>query len=106
MHAALIKVFAFSVVLQLNVVAFYWLIARGLGLDISFGQMLAAAPIAVFVMLVPITINGIGLREGIWIVLLGAYGFQDADAVALSWIELGLFVLFGLMGGLVYAARK
>jgi len=105
-HGALIKVFVFSVVLQLNVVAFYWLIARGLGLEITFGQMLAAAPIAVFVMLVPITINGIGLREGIWILLLGAYGFEDADAVALSWIELGLFVLFGLMGGLVYAARK
>lgn len=105
-HAALLKVFSLSVVLQLNVVAFYWLIARGLGLEISFGQMLAAAPIAVFVMLVPITINGIGLREGIWILLLAAYGFEDADAVALSWIELGLFVLFGLMGGLVYVARK
>ncbi|GJM19008.1 MAG: membrane protein [Phycisphaeraceae bacterium] len=105
-HGALASVFALGVLLQLNVVAFYWLIARGLGLEISFVQMLAAAPIAVFVMLIPITINGIGLREGIWIVLLGAYGFSEADAVALSWIELGLFVLFGLIGGVVYAARK
>lgn len=105
-HGALASVFAMSVVLQLNVVAFYWLIALGLGLELTFWQMLAAAPIAVFVMMIPITVFGIGLREGVWIVLLGAYGFGRADAVALSWIEVGLFVAFGLLGGVVYAARK
>lgn len=105
-HGVLLRVFSLGFVLQLNVITFYWLIARGLGLDITFIQMVGAAPIAIFVMLIPFTINGIGLREGIWIVLLGAYGFGKADAVALSWIELGLFVSFGLLGGLVYAARK
>lgn len=105
-HGTLASVFSLGVVLQLNVVAFYWLIARGLGLEITFLEMLATAPIAVFVMMIPVSINGIGLRENVWILLLGAYGFAKADAVALSWIELGLFVLFGLLGGIVYAARK
>lgn len=105
-HAVLVKVFSLGVLLQVNVIAFYWLIALGLGLEITFWEMLAAAPIAIFVMMIPVTINGIGLRENIWIVLLGAYGFADANAIALSWIELGLFVTFGLLGGLVYAARK
>ena len=105
-HGVLASVFGMSVVLQFNVVAFYWLIALALGLELTFLDMLAAAPIAVFVMLIPITINGIGLREGIWIVLLGAYGLGEPAAVALSWIELGLFVAFGLLGGIVYAARK
>lgn len=105
-HATLVKVFLGGVVLQLNVIAFYWLIALGLGIDITFLQMLAAAPIAVFVMLIPITINGIGLREAVWATLLGAYGFEKANGVALGAIELGLFVAFGLLGGLVYAARK
>ncbi|MFT5423088.1 MAG: hypothetical protein ACI89L_000861 [Phycisphaerales bacterium] len=105
-HAVLVKVFTMGLLLQMNVIAFYWLIARGLGLEITFVQMLAAAPIAIFVMMVPLTINGIGIRESIWIVLLGVYQFDKADAIALSWIELGLFVTFGLLGGLVYAARK
>lgn len=105
-HDVLVKVFSLGLLLQLNVIAFYWLIALGLGLDISFLQMLAAAPIAIFVMLVPLTINGIGLRETVWAMLLGAYGFEEADGVALGVVEFGLFLAFGLLGGLVYAARK
>lgn len=105
-HLVLLRSLALSFLLQLNVVTFYWLIALGLGLQVTYAQLLIAAPIATFVMLLPITINGVGLREVIWVVLLGAYGFDEAMGIALSWIELGLFVAFGLVGGLVYLVRR
>lgn len=103
---ALATGFAFSVLLQLNVIVFYWLIARALGLELSIGQMFLIVPIATFLMMIPITINGIGLREGAWVGLLALYEVDKAPAVSLAWLEYGLMLIFGLIGGIVYAARR
>lgn len=104
-HAALVRALVLSVLLQLNVVAFYWLIGLALGLPVPAADYLLIVPIATFVMMVPISINGIGVREGIFALLLGAYGVEPATAVAFAWLEYASFLLYGVIGGIVYAAR-
>ena len=95
-----------SVALQLNVVTFYYLIALAVGFPIPYYKFYLIVPIAVLVMLIPVSINGIGLREGVFVFLLGAYGIGSAQAVAFAWLEYGLILCYGVVGGIVYALRK
>jgi hypothetical protein len=103
---ALVQALLLSTLLQINVVTFYYFIGRTLGLEISYDLYYIIVPIAVFVMLAPISINGIGVRESIFVFLLGIYSVDDARAVAFAWVEYGTFTLYGLFGGFVYALRK
>src|SRR5690606_12640552 len=105
-HGALARAMALSILLQLNVVAFYWLIGRAMGFPLGLADWLLIVPIATVVMMAPVSINGIGVREGILALLLGAHGVAPADAVAFAWLEYASFLLYGLIGGLVYAARR
>ena len=95
-----------SVLLQINVVTFYWALSQALGLEINYGSWFVIAPIAIFVMMIPLSINGIGVREAIFIFLLSQWDVTNSTALALAWLEYGIFLAFGLVGGLVYMLRK
>lgn len=103
---AVLRGLGISVLLQINVVSFYWALGRGLGIEIGYEAFYAIVPLAIFVMMAPISINGIGLREGIFIYLFGLWSVGEVEALALAWMEYGIFLAFGLLGGAVYALRK
>jgi glycosyltransferase 2 family protein len=95
-----------SLILQVVVVTFYWTLGRALGLDVDYASFFVIAPIAIFVMMLPVSINGIGVREGIFVFLLGQWGVGTAQALALAWMEYGIFLLFGLLGGAIHILRR
>ena len=94
-----------SAVLQFNVILFYFLIGRSLGIELDVVDYMLIIPIANVILLLPITVNGIGLREGVFALLLGSFGVAGAVSVAFAWASFGLFVVFGLLGGIVYATQ-
>lgn len=102
----LIQALFLSLLLQVNVVTFYFCIAQGLGLEVPYHVFYAIVPIAITVMLLPVSINGIGIREGIFVFLLAAYGVGQAEALAFAWLEYGMFLFYGVVGGVVYALRN
>jgi uncharacterized protein (TIRG00374 family) len=99
----LLRGLAISVLTQVNIVVYYWLIARSLGLDVPIEAFFLIMPIAVFVMMLPVTINGIGLREAVLVALLGYWSVSEPVAIAFAWLEFAGFLAFGLIGGVVYA---
>lgn len=94
-----------SLLLQANVVLMHWLIGRALGIEVSIVQFCFIVPVAMVVMMIPVSINGIGLREGIFAVLLGAYGVESSQAVALALMSYALFLVHGIAGGIVFGLR-
>jgi hypothetical protein len=102
----LLKALGWSVLLQANVVIHYYLIAVALGLSVPFLSFFLIIPLAIFIMMVPISINGIGLRETAFVVFLGAFGVTQPEAVAFAWVGFGITFLQGVLGGVVYALRK
>lgn len=102
----LIRAFALSVLLQANVVTFYFAIGQAMDLQIPYHFYFFIVPIAAIVMMVPVSINAIGIREGIFVYLLGSFAVGNSQAIAFAWIELGLFLLYGVIGGIVYAVRR
>ena len=97
--------FLVSLLLQVNVILFYYFIGVSLDLGVSFLYFSMIVPVALVVLLVPFSINGIGIREGIFVYLLTELGVQPKDAIALSWISFGLMLTQGLIGGIIFAFR-
>ena len=55
--------------------------------------------------MLPVSINGIGLREGVFVFFFSAYGIGTVEAVAFAWVALGFVILQGIMGGILFATR-
>lgn len=97
--------FAISVALQINVVLFYYFIAVSLSMGVSVLYFFIITPVALVVLLVPFSINGIGIREGIFVFLLSTLTVPSETAIALSWLSFGLVLTQGVTGGLIFAFR-
>jgi hypothetical protein len=95
-------------VFQLNVILHFYLISQALGLSIPFSYFLAFIPISILIQTLPVSINGIGVREGIYISflteMLGKATVEQS--IAFSWIAYGMILLLGILGGVIYAFRK
>ena len=103
---SLISALWLSVLLQTNVVIYYYLIAKSLDFPISFYHFFLIVPVALLIMMAPISINAIGIRENVFAFLFSTFGVLKIEAVAFSWLAYALLIIQGLIGGLVYAFRK
>jgi uncharacterized protein (TIRG00374 family) len=97
---------ALSIALQLNVVLHFILLAYGLDLPVPKPAFLAIVPITILVMMVPVTVNGIGIRENVFAFFLGLFQVPVASAIAFAWLAYGLQLLFAVLGGIVYLTRR
>lgn len=95
-----------SVALQANVVLHYWLISEAMGLNVPWYNFFLIVPLATFVMMIPISINGLGLRETVFAFFFTPFGVANSAAVGFSWIVYGMVVLLGVIGGVMYAMRR
>lgn len=103
---ALLKALFLSLLLQANVVFYYFLISEALGFNIDFINYFLIVPLTIFIMLIPISLNGIGLRENALFFFLSFYGVLKSEAVTFAWLEYGMLLILGVIGGIVYALRK
>lgn len=97
---------AYSAGLQAAVVANAWCLARALHVELPPGVFFVLVPIAIFVMMLPVSINAIGVRENVWAFLLAPFGVAGATAVAMAWLDYGLVLLQAAVGGGVYALAR
>jgi uncharacterized protein (TIRG00374 family) len=61
-----------------------WLVARGMGIDVGVLYFVAALPLALLISRLPISIDGIGVFEGMFIVLMSLAGLSAVQAVAIA----------------------
>jgi glycosyltransferase 2 family protein len=101
--SVLAKAFGYSVFLQTLVVLNAWLLAKALHVPIPLPTYFLIVPLAVFLMMIPVSINAIGVRENVWAFFFAAFGVASAKAVALAWLDYGLVLIHALAGGVIYA---
>lgn len=99
------KVLIFSVLLgivfQLSAVLITNILAIGLNIHLSFADWSWIFSAVSIVVILPITISGIGLREGAFIGLLGCIGVQSEQALSLSFLLFGIQVIGAIIGGII-----
>jgi uncharacterized membrane protein YbhN (UPF0104 family) len=105
-RALLAQVFLLGVVVHLMGVVAFGLVALALELDLSLLTIGWTRSAAVLVTVLPVSLAGLGLREGAFVLLLAPYGIAAADALSYSLLAFAATVLaFGLIGGVIEAFR-
>jgi uncharacterized membrane protein YbhN (UPF0104 family) len=90
-----------SFAIQILAVSINTLMAQALGLSISFDVLLLCIPLVNLVVLLPISIGGFGVREGVYYYLLAFFGVGAGDAVLLSLAVYLLLVLISAIGAAI-----
>jgi uncharacterized protein (TIRG00374 family) len=103
---SLIVAFLLSFVLQFNVVLYYYGISYALSLNVTFIDFFLIVPLTIFVTMLPISFNGLGLRENALFLFLAPFGVLQSQAIAFAWIEYSMLLVLGVIGGIVYMLRK
>jgi len=102
----LFKAFFWAFLLQVNVILHYILIGKALDLKIHPVDYFIFIPIVHIILIIPITISGFGLREGIYIEIFKFYEKSAATAVSFSFIDVIFQLLVGIVGAIIYITRK
>jgi uncharacterized protein (TIRG00374 family) len=92
----LAHVMAWSIVVQVLRIVQAYLLGLGLGLAVPFRYYLLFMPLGLLMLLLPISISGFGLPQGVIVWLLQPMGVAEEQSFALS----TLIVLTGLAGNL------
>ncbi len=92
--------------LQLNVIIYYFLIGKAFRLQIHFLDYFIFIPIVLLIQIIPITINGLGLREGSYIEIFKFYGISPQTAFSFSIVDWAFVLVLGIVGGIIYVSRK
>lgn len=102
-HAQLLQVLLGSIAVQVIRIVQAYCLGRALGLGLPLVVYAAFVPIILLIMLLPISINGIGPSQAGFVWLFGLAGMPAAEAFALSVLFVALGVVGNLPGGLLYA---
>jgi uncharacterized protein (TIRG00374 family) len=103
---ALATCFLGGVVVQLSLVAFYVAIARSLGIPIEASHLAVLVPLSFIVQMVPVSVNGFGVREATFTLYFTRLQLPAESALALSFIGAALVMLFSLSGAAAYLLRR
>jgi uncharacterized protein (TIRG00374 family) len=85
-----------------------WILARGLGLTIPPMALFVIVPIIICISALPITPNGLGVRENLFAIMLMVpeIGVPPASALSLSLLAYAGSLAWSLAGGVVYLALR
>jgi hypothetical protein len=68
--------------------------------------MAMLVPVSFLVQMLPISVNGLGVREGTFVGYLAQIGVSKESAVALSLIGAVLVMVFSMAGAAAYLTRR
>ena len=95
-----------SFILQLAFTLIYYFAALGFGIkELSLIIFIFIIQISIILTMLPISIGGIGIREGIFVILIGAFGGPKDIATIVSLVVLVMLLIPGISGGIIYAIR-
>jgi glycosyltransferase 2 family protein len=102
-HPALLAVvFLLSFLIQFIDIYAFRLVAAAIQLPVRFSDLLLFVPLLYLAILLPLSVNGIGIRESVFVIFAASWGISTADAVAFSLTVFALNLAGSLVGGVIY----
>jgi uncharacterized protein (TIRG00374 family) len=97
-------VFLLSGGVHLAGIAFFYCLGRGMGLPLVGWHYFVIVPLTVLATMLPISLNGLGVREGALVVLVGLLNpaVDPAKALALGLLATAVGLVVSLVGGVFY----
>lgn len=103
---ALGVVFAITVASQLVRIVGMWLCGEAVGVDVSPLVYLVLGPLLFLVQMVPITLNGIGVREAFFVAFLARFDVGSEAAFATGFLFYAVTIATSLPGGVILLWRS
>ncbi len=91
-----------SLVNQWLVIAVTWIMAKGLNIEVSLMHFMVIVPAVTLISMIPVSLNGMGLREYAFVSLLGAIGVDREAGIALGLLSSAVVVISSIPGGVIY----
>jgi uncharacterized protein (TIRG00374 family) len=86
----------------LLMIAINYIFIVSIGKSIELKDLFVFLPVIALLTSIPISINGLGLREGAYIYLFATIGFTNSESLSISLLNFVLMLLSGLPGALFY----
>jgi uncharacterized protein (TIRG00374 family) len=97
----LFLVTAVTVAIQAMRIVAIWLCGEAVGVDVSVLVYIVMGPLLFLIMLIPFTINGLGVREAFFIAFLGRFGVSADAAFATGFLFYAMAIGASLPGALI-----
>jgi glycosyltransferase 2 family protein len=104
--SSLIGCFAGAVLVQALVVGFYLAVVYALKIPVTASDLAVIVPLSIVVQMLPVSVNGFGVREATFSFYFTRVGLPIESAVLLSLVAAGLTMIHSLSGAAVYVTRK
>lgn len=103
--SALAACFAWAIFVQATMVVFYFAVAYALHLTVSISDLAVIVPISFVAQMLPVSVNGFGVREATFSFYFTRIGQPIESALLVSLVPQALIMLFSLTGAAVYVSR-
>lgn len=100
------KVIIFSLIFQIISILVPYVISLAVGLKVSIFYFLIFIPLIRIVILLPISFNGLGLREGAYVALFSQIGVTPEMSFSISILGYFMLTCISLIGGVLYLFGK
>jgi hypothetical protein len=104
--AAVVACFGGAIIVQATLVAFYLAIAYSMRIPIGFAELAVIVPISFIVQMLPVSMNGFGVREATFGFYFSRLGLPLESALLVSFTGAALMMLFSLTGGIAWLTRS
>jgi len=101
----LLQAVLLSLIIQASTILTYYALTRALHLTIPLAELFLFFPIINMVAMIPISLGGLGLREGVSLYLFQKVGVDLAHAMGLSLTWYLILIGTGSLGGAIFALR-
>jgi uncharacterized membrane protein YbhN (UPF0104 family) len=98
--------FGGAIIVQATIVVFYAIVAYALHLNITFWDLAVIVPMSFVVQMLPLSVNGFGVREATFALYLQRVGQPLESALLVSLVPTALIMLCSLGGAAVYVSRR
>jgi len=92
-----------AILYQLSVVAAVWCAVHALGISIPDAAVLAFVPAVAMAQVLPISLSGLGIREGLLVLLVHPLGVPTGKAIGVGLLWYGMTLLVSLLGAPAFA---
>jgi uncharacterized membrane protein YbhN (UPF0104 family) len=97
--------FAGALGVQVMLVGFYMCTAEGLAAPIPLAVGAVLVPVSLVAQMLPVSLNGLGVREAVFTYFFASMGQSIESALALSLVGAGLITLLSMSGGALFLLR-
>jgi len=101
-----VRAMIYAVLLQLTVIIYFVLIGKSLALPIRVIDYFVFIPLVLLLQMLPITVNGLAVREGAYVAIFAYYGLTSSLAISYSFVDLAYSLVIGAAGAVIYLTRK